>query len=157
MGTVPIKRPKVDLRDRSPDPNSSGRQFYLAGNYSKLSEVYIRVKDRDAALHCRNPRLTNLFNPLFEGSLPGATGLVVVGGRIDQEHAAGSPDRYIPVAAHLSNELALPDRLQSFRRRASFVETQIGDDLPQLAVLILQLLQPPHLSRQQTVIPLLPI
>jgi len=32
---------------------------------------------------------------------------------------SGSPDQYISVAAHLVNELALPDRLQSFRRSAS--------------------------------------
>src|ERR1700733_16135462 len=73
----------------------------------------------NAPIAIANPRLTNLFDPLFESSLSGATRLVVVGGRIDQEHAAGSPDRYIPIAAHLINELALADRLQSFRRRAS--------------------------------------
>ena len=32
----------------------------------------------------------------------------------DQEYTAGSPDRHIPVAAHLVNEFALADRLQAF-------------------------------------------
>ena len=37
------------------------------------------------------------------------------------------------------------------------VQRQISDQLPQLAVLVLELLQPPHLGRQQPVILLLPI
>src|SRR5204862_7606033 len=37
------------------------------------------------------------------------------------------------------------------------VEAQIGNHLPQLAVLVFELLEPPHLARQQTVILLLPI
>src|SRR5277367_1472050 len=63
--------------------------------------------------------LADLLDALFEASLSGATGLVVVGGDIDQEHTTGSPDRHVPVTAHLINELALADRLQSFRRSAS--------------------------------------
>jgi hypothetical protein len=38
-----------------------------------------------------------------------------------------------------------------------FVETEIGDKLPQLRVLILELLEPPHLARRQPVVLLLPI
>ena len=37
------------------------------------------------------------------------------------------------------------------------VETQIGNDLPQLAVLVFELLQSTHLGRQQTVIFALPV
>ena len=37
------------------------------------------------------------------------------------------------------------------------VEAQIGDNLPQLTVLVLELLEPAHLGRQQTVILLVPI
>src|ERR1700733_8304346 len=80
--------------------------------------TFTAQQDMNAPIAIANPRLANLLDPLFEGSLSGATRLVVVGGRIDQEHAAGSPDRYIPIAAHLINELALADRPQSFRRRA---------------------------------------
>ena len=72
----------------------------------------------NASIAVANAGLANLLDPLLEGSLSGATRLVVVGGRIDQEHTAGSSDRHIPVAAHFINELALADRLQSFRRRA---------------------------------------
>src|ERR1041385_4664247 len=35
------------------------------------------------------------------------------------DHAASPADRYIPLATHLVDQLALPDRLQSFRRSAS--------------------------------------
>src|SRR5690349_22540079 len=44
-----------------------------------------------------------------------------------------------------------------FRSQHLLVERQISDQLPQLAVLVLELLQPPHLGRQQPVILLLPI
>jgi hypothetical protein len=48
-----------------------------------------------------HPRLANLSDPLLEEGLSGATRLVMVGGRIDQEDTACSPDRHIPVATHL--------------------------------------------------------
>src|SRR6202045_2255411 len=38
---------------------------------------------------------------------------------VDLKYTAGPPDRNAPLAAHLVNQLALPDRLQSFRRTAS--------------------------------------
>src|SRR5271166_222073 len=76
-------------------------------------------QDMDTPITVAYPRLTNLSDPLFEGSLSGATGPVVIGGCVEQEHTTGTPDRYIPVAAHRINELALADRLQSFRRSAS--------------------------------------
>src|SRR5689334_15418685 len=63
--------------------------------------------------------LAYLPNPQFQFGLPGATGLVMVRGRVTQKDAACSSDRYAPLAAHLVNELALPGRLQSFRRSAS--------------------------------------
>src|SRR5436190_9895633 len=74
----------------------------------------------DAPIAVAHPRLANLFDPLFKGCLSGATGLIVIGGRVEQEHTTRPPDRYIPVATHLINELAPPDRLQSFRRSASW-------------------------------------
>jgi hypothetical protein len=68
------------------------------------------------------------------------------------------PDRHIPVVAHLINELALPDRLQRSRRpEASPCRGSDQQRPSQLGVLILQLLQPPRLGRQQTVKLLLPI
>src|SRR5689334_25365237 len=73
----------------------------------------------NAAITVAHSCLADVSDPLFEGGLSGATGLVVVGGSVEQEHMTRSPDRYIPVAAHLIDELALPDRLQSFRRSAS--------------------------------------
>jgi hypothetical protein len=80
---------------------------------------YTRLRTDMNDTSAGDARLANLSDPLFEGSLSGATRLVVVSGLIDQEHTAGSPDRHIPVTAHLIDELALADRLQSFRRRAS--------------------------------------
>jgi hypothetical protein len=66
-----------------------------------------------------NPSLANLLDTLFERRLSGATRLVAVGGGVDLKYTAGPPDRNAPLAAHLVNQLALPDRLQSFRRTAS--------------------------------------
>jgi hypothetical protein len=48
-----------------------------------------------------------------------ATRLVAVGGGVDLKYTAGPPDRNAPLAAHLVSQLALTDRLQSFRRTAS--------------------------------------
>lgn len=58
-------------------------------------------------------------DPFLEGSLTGATGFVVIGRGVDLEHPAGAPDRYILFAAHRIDQLALPARLQIFRRMAS--------------------------------------
>src|SRR5579871_3645917 len=63
--------------------------------------------------------LADIPDPQFQFGLPGATGLVMVCGRVTQKDAAGSPDRHAPLAAHLINELALTGRPQSFRRSAS--------------------------------------
>ena len=76
-------------------------------------------KYMNASIAVQDAGLADLLDPVFEGSLSGATRFVVIGGCIDQEHTAGSSDRYIPVAAHLINELAAADKLQSFRRRAA--------------------------------------
>jgi hypothetical protein len=38
-----------------------------------------------------------------------------------------------------------------------FIQAEIGHDLPKLAVLVLELLQPPYLGGQQTVIFALPV
>src|SRR5579863_678810 len=73
----------------------------------------------DASIAIAHTRLANLSDALFEGRLSGATGSVVIGRGVELEHMAGSTDRYIPIAAHLINQLALADRLQSLRRRAS--------------------------------------
>ena len=56
---------------------------------------------------------------LLEASLSGATRLVVIGRGIDPEHATRPSDRNTPLATHLINQLALPDRPQSFRRMTS--------------------------------------
>ena len=58
-------------------------------------------------------------NHLFEYGLSGVTKLVVMGGCIDLEHVTRPSDRHVPLATHLVNQLALPDRPQSFRRIAS--------------------------------------
>ena len=71
------------------------------------------------AVAVAHARLADLSDPKFKGGLSGASRFVVVGGRINQEDAARAPDRNTPVATHLVDQLALPDRLQSFRRRAS--------------------------------------
>ena len=94
--------------------------------------------------------LANVFDPLFEGGLSGATGLVMVGGSVEQEHMTRSPDRYIPVAAHLIDELALPEASKLSAQRVLqhlFIQAQISHHLTQLVVLVLELLQPPHLGR----------
>ena len=53
------------------------------------------VQHMNSPIAVANSRLTYILDPLFEGSLSGATRLVAVGERIDEEHAAGSPDRHI--------------------------------------------------------------
>src|SRR3954468_20121236 len=76
-------------------------------------------QDMDASIAIAHTRLTNLSDPLFEMGLSGATRLVVIGGGIDLEHATRPADRNVPLTSHLINQLALPDRPQSFRRMAS--------------------------------------
>src|ERR1700746_293819 len=73
----------------------------------------------NAAIAVEHPGRANLLDPLCEAVLAGETGLVVIGGFIEQEHTTCPPDRDIPVATQLINELALADRPQSFRRNAS--------------------------------------
>jgi hypothetical protein len=51
-----------------------------------------------------------------------------------------------------ASKLSADDVLQHF-----LVEAQIGDHLPQFAVLILKLFQPPHLGPQQATILALPV
>jgi hypothetical protein len=57
---------------------------------------------------------------------------------------------------HLVNQLALPNRPSKLSAENVLehllVEAQIGNDLPQLAILVLELLQPPHLGRQQAIV-----
>jgi hypothetical protein len=48
-------------------------------------------------------------------------------------------------------------RMTAARLRYILVEARIGHRLPQLAVLILQLLETPHLGRQQAIVLLLPV
>jgi hypothetical protein len=50
-----------------------------------------------------NTRLANLFDPLFEDGLSGATGLVVVGGCVDLEYTTCPSDRHVPLTTHLVN------------------------------------------------------
>src|SRR5438477_13087989 len=73
----------------------------------------------DSPIAIANPRLANLFDPLFESCLSGTTRLVVVGRGVHLEHAARPADRNVPLTTHCVDQLALPDRLQSLRRMAS--------------------------------------
>jgi len=97
--------------------------------------------------------MANLLDPVFEGSLAGATRFVVVGRPVKLKRLTSPADRDLPLAAHLVDELALPARLHSFSAdhvlRHFLVERQIGNQLLQLGVLILELLPPPHLGRQR--------
>jgi hypothetical protein len=60
-----------------------------------------------------------IFDAQFQIRLSGATRFVVIGRSLDQKHRAGPPDRNIPLAPHHVDQLALPERLHSFRRSAS--------------------------------------
>ena len=114
----------------------------------------------DATIAAANTGLANLLDPLFEGGLSGATRPVMVSGSVEQKHVTGSPDRYIPVAAISSTSLRFRTSfkaLDTARPQRLLVQAQISHHLTQLVVLVLELLQPPHLARQQPVIPLLPI
>ena len=53
---------------------------------------------------------TNVFDPGFDSGLVVPTGLVVVGGGIDFENPAGTPDRDIPLATYRVDQLALASR-----------------------------------------------
>src|SRR5215212_933512 len=64
-------------------------------------------------------RLAYLPDPLFQMGLSGAARFVMVGRGVHLEHAARPADRNIPLVPHLVDQLALPDRPQSFRRMAS--------------------------------------
>src|SRR5215468_11926274 len=72
-----------------------------------------------APIAVANPRLADLLDPSFEHGLSGAARLVVVGGRVEQQHPTGPSDRHIPLPTHLVHQLALPHRPQSFRRMTS--------------------------------------
>src|SRR5215218_1614177 len=76
-------------------------------------------QDMNTPIAIAYARLANLPDPLFEMGLSGAPRLVMVGGRFDLEHATCPSDRNVPLTSHLVDQLALPDRPQSFRRIAS--------------------------------------
>ena len=90
-----------------------------AASDSDQMAAFTAQQHMHAPIAVAHPRLANLSDPLFEERLSGATGFIVIGRRVEQEHMTRPADRYIPVAAHLINELALPDRVQSLRRSAS--------------------------------------
>jgi hypothetical protein len=68
------------------------------------------------------------------------------------KHPTRDASRRPAYASEQASELSADSVLQHL-----FVQGQIGDDPLQLAVLVLELLQPPHLSWQQTIVLLLPI
>ena len=72
-----------------------------------------------AAVAVAHPRLADLLDPPGQPGLPGATRPVVVGRRVDLEDPARPPDRHAPLAADPVHQIALPNRLQSFRRMTS--------------------------------------
>ncbi len=73
----------------------------------------------DASIAVANPRFADLPDPLFQAGLTGATGFVMVSRGIEPQNLAGSPDRYAPINQYPIDQLALPDRPQSFRRITS--------------------------------------
>src|SRR5215212_9350849 len=84
-----------------------------------MKTTFASEQNMDAPITIAHARLANLLDPLFEMGVSGAARLVMVGGRIDLEHATCSSDRNVPLTSHLVDQLALPDRPQSFRRIAS--------------------------------------
>jgi hypothetical protein len=78
--------------------------------------AFTAQKNMNTPIAITDAGLANLFDALFKTGLSGATRLVVIGGRIDQEYATSAPDRNAPLATRLVNQLTLPDRPQSFRR-----------------------------------------
>jgi hypothetical protein len=84
----------------------------------------------------------------------------VVGRGVHLQDPAGSPDRHIPLPPHSVDELA-PD--QTSELSADYVlqhlaiEREVGDELPKLPLLVLELLQRPHPRRRHAVKLLLPV
>jgi hypothetical protein len=64
----------------------------------------------DTAVAVANACLANLLDPSFERGLPGSSGFVVVGRRIEPQDLAGSSDRYAPIHQHSVDQLALAGR-----------------------------------------------
>jgi hypothetical protein len=55
----------------------------------------------------------DLLDASFEAGLIGATGFVMVGGSIDFQSRAGSPDRNISLVTNRVDQLALPNQLSA--------------------------------------------
>jgi len=72
-----------------------------------------------AAEAVAHTRRADLLDARFEAGPIGATGLAVVAGCVELDHAASPPDRNVPVLANPYRQLALAIRPQSFRRMTS--------------------------------------
>lgn len=70
--------------------------------------------------------MADLADLLFEGSLAGPTGFVVVGHVVKFESVTGPAHRDLPFAADLVKQLALTARLHSFRRITSAASLSSG-------------------------------
>src|SRR5258706_12503637 len=81
-----------------------------------------------------------MYRPRLPGSFAGS------------KHPTLHASRQPACASEQASELSADGVLQHL-----LVQAEIGDYLPQLRVLILELLQPAHLGRQQSVVLLLPI
>ena len=66
------------------------------------------------AIAAAHTRLADLLDPLFHGSLIGATGFAVERRTIKSDGLTRRPDRDRPIAAHPAKQLAHPIRLQIF-------------------------------------------
>lgn len=84
-----------------------------------MAPAFTTQQDVNTTITVANTNMADLLDLLFEGSLAGATGFVVVGRPIELEGFAGLADRDLPLATDLLDQLALPARLDSFRRITS--------------------------------------
>ena len=76
--------------------------------------TFTTQQDVNAAVAVANARMADLLDPMFEGSLAGATRLVMVGRPVKLERRAGPADRDLPLATDFVDQLALPASFIAF-------------------------------------------
>lgn len=86
---------------------------------------------------------------------------VVEGRGVQLEGTARTPNPDTPLTTHGVDEFALATRPRFFSAEDVLehlgVKRQVGHQLAQLGVLVLELLQPPHLGRRQPVVLPIPV
>jgi len=79
-----------------------------------MAPAFTTQQDVNTTITVANTNMADLLYPLFEGSLAGATGFVVVGRPIELEGFAGLADRDLPLATDLVDLLRFQPGLIAF-------------------------------------------